>query len=85
MRTIRIFANYSIPLVWGVVGLVVGCVLAYFSIAWIYMHIIMRPQDITPADGLTCLILSLVCGIFIGSAALYASAQTRWYGVRRPG
>ena len=32
MRQIRLFANYSIPLVWGIVGLVVGCVGAHFAL-----------------------------------------------------
>jgi len=82
VKKVKIFANYSIPLVWGVVGLIVGCVGAYFGLAFIWMHAIMRPEDVTPADGQTVLILSLVSGIFIGSALLYASAQTRWPGAK---
>ena len=82
VKKVKIFANYSIPLVWGVVGLIVGCVGAYFGLAFIWMHAIMRPEDVTPADGQTVLILSLVTGVFIGSALLYASAQTRWQGAK---
>jgi FtsH-binding integral membrane protein len=82
VKKVKIFANYSIPLVWGVVGLLVGCVGAYFALAYIWMHAIMRPEDVTPADGTTVMILSLVTGIFIGSALLYASAQTRWQGAK---
>jgi hypothetical protein len=79
VKQIKLFAKYSIPLVWGIIGLVVGCVGAYFSLAWIWMHIIMRPENVTPTDGLTVLILSLVTGVFMGSALLYGSAQTRWH------
>jgi hypothetical protein len=85
VKTVKIFARYSIPLVWGIVGLIVGCVGAYFTLAFIWMHVIMRPQDITPTDGLTVIILSLVTGIFIGSASLYASAQTQGQGARNHG
>jgi hypothetical protein len=85
VKKVQIFARYSVPLVWGVVGLVVGCVGAYFGLAFIWMHVIMRPEDITPTDGLTVIILSLVAGAFIGSASLYASAQTRWHGASTHG
>jgi hypothetical protein len=83
MKKVKIFARYSIPLVWGIVGLLAGCVGAYFSLAFIWMHVIMRPQDITPTDGLTVIILSLVTGVFIGSASLYASAQSRWQSAKQ--
>jgi hypothetical protein len=85
VKKVKIFARYSVPLVWGIVGLIVGCVGAYFGLAFIWMHVIMRPQDITPTDGLTVIILSLVTGVFIGSASLYASAQTRWAGIGNHG
>lgn len=82
MRQIRLFARYSIPLVWGIVGLVVGCVGTYFALAFVWTHAIMRPEAVTPADGLTVIILSLVAGAFAGSASLYASAQTRWHAAK---
>lgn len=85
VKKVKIFAKYSIPLVWGVLGLIVGCVGAYFGLAYIWMHAIMRPEDVTPADGQTVIILSLVTGVFIGSALLYASAQTRWQGIKSHG
>jgi hypothetical protein len=85
VKKVKIFARYSVPLVWGIVGLIVGCIGAYFGLAFIWMHVIMRPQDITPTDGLTVIILSLVTGVFIGSASLYASAQTRWAGIGNRG
>jgi len=43
VRQIRLFAKYSIPLVWGMVGLVVGCVGAYFVLAFVWTHVIMPP------------------------------------------
>jgi hypothetical protein len=83
VKQIKLFAKYSIPLVWGIIGLVVGCVGAYFLLAFVWMHVIMRPETVTPTDSLTVMILSLVAGVFIGSALLYASAQTRWHGARQ--
>ena len=47
VRQIRLFAKYSIPLVWGIVGLVVGCVGAYFVLAFVWTHAIMRPEAVT--------------------------------------
>lgn len=85
MKKVKIFARYSIPLVWGIVGLVAGCIGAYFGVAFIWMHLIMRPEDVTPSDGLTVIVLSLVAGVFIGSASLYASAQTRWQAAKNHG
>jgi hypothetical protein len=82
VKQIRLFAKYSIPLVWGIVGLVIGCVGAYFALAFIWTHVIMPPENVTPADALTVMILSLITGVFIGSASLYASAQTRWQGAK---
>jgi len=78
VKKVKIFAEFSVPLVWGIVGLVAGCVGAYFALAFIWTHWMIRPQDVTPSDGLTVIILSLIAGVFIGSASLYASAQTRW-------
>jgi hypothetical protein len=85
VKKVKIFAEYSIPLVWGIVGLVVGCVGAYFGLAFLWMHVIMRPEAITPTDGLTVMILSLICGVFIGSASLYASAQSHWQSAKHHG
>jgi hypothetical protein len=82
VRKAGFFARYGIPLVCGVAGLIGGCVGAYFGLAFVWMHVIMRPEDVTASDGLTVIILSLVAGAFIGSAALYASAQTRWQGAK---
>jgi len=83
VRQIRLFANYSIPLVWGIVGLVIGCVGAHFALAFVWTHFIMRPEAVTPDDGTAVIILSLISGVFIGSAALFASAQDRWQGAKQ--
>src|SRR5580692_12182705 len=78
MQKIKLFANYSIPVIWGVVGLVVGCVAFYLPVAIMWERIIVKPENITPSDGLTVIILSVIAGIFIGAAALFGSAQNRW-------
>ncbi|MFZ3216607.1 MAG: hypothetical protein WA192_11155 [Candidatus Acidiferrales bacterium] len=78
MKRIKLFANYSIPVVWGVVGLVLGCLGAYFPISTMWEHVIVKPENVTPTDGLTVIILSLIAGVFVGSAALFGSAQNRW-------
>jgi len=75
---VKLFANYSIPLVWGILGLVAGCVVAYFGFVFVWTRAIIPHQAPTPEDGLMVMILSLIAGVFIGSASLYASAQTRW-------
>jgi len=83
VKTVKIFAKYSIPLVWGIIGLVGGLVGTYFVLAYTWTIFIIRPQDVTPEDGLMVMILSLIAGVFIGSASLYASAQNRWQGAKQ--
>ncbi len=78
MQKIKLLANYSIPVVWFVVGLVIGCVAVYLPLSYMWERVIVTPETVTPADGLTVLILSLIGGVFIGSAALFGSAQNRW-------
>jgi|HubBroStandDraft_1064217.scaffolds.fasta_scaffold04400_5 hypothetical protein len=78
MQKIKLFANYSIPVIWGVAGLVVGCVAFYLPVAIMWERIIVKPENITPSDGLTVILLSVIAGIFIGAAALFGSAQNRW-------
>jgi len=78
MQKIKLFANYSIPVVWGVVGLVFGCVAVYFPLSTLWEKVIVKPENVTPTDGATVLILSLIGGVFIGAAALFGSAQNRW-------
>jgi hypothetical protein len=69
--------------VWGIVGLVLGSVITYFALALSLTRLIMRPEDATPADGLTVILVAFISGVFIGSASLYASAQTHWQGARQ--
>lgn len=78
MQKIKLFANYSIPVVWGIVGLVAGCVAVYYPLSTMWEHVIVKPENVTPTDGATVLILSLIGGVFIGAAALFGSAQNRW-------
>jgi hypothetical protein len=78
MQRIKLFVNYSIPLVWGVVGLVVGCVVVYLPLSYMWERVIVTPETVTPADGLTVMILALIGGVFIGAGALFGSAQNRW-------
>jgi hypothetical protein len=78
MQKIKLFANYSIPVVWGVVGLVIGCVGVYFPLSTMWEHVIVKPENVTATDGLTVIILSVIAGVFVGSAALFGSAQRRW-------
>jgi hypothetical protein len=78
MQKIKLFANYSIPVVWGIVGLVVGCVAVYYPLSTMWEHVIVKPENVTPTDGLTVIILSVIGGVFIGAAALFGSAQDRW-------
>jgi hypothetical protein len=78
MQKIKLFANYSIPVVWFVVGLVIGCVAMYLPLSFLWERVIVTPETVTPTDGLTVIILSLLAGVFVGSAAFFGSAQHRW-------
>jgi len=78
MQKVKLFASYCIPVVWGVVGLVVGGVAVNYPLSFMWERVIVKPENVTPADGLTVIILSVIGGVFIGAAALFASAQNRW-------
>jgi hypothetical protein len=67
MQKIKLFANYSVPVIWGVVGLVVGCVAFYLPVAIMWERVVVKPENITPTDGLTVIILSVIAGVFIGA------------------
>jgi energy-converting hydrogenase Eha subunit A len=78
VQKVKLLANYCIPVVWGVVGLVVGCVAVNYPLSFVWERVIVKPENVTPADGLTVIILSVIGGVFIGAAALFGSAQNRW-------
>ena len=78
MQKVKLFATYCIPVVWGVVGLVAGSIAVNYPLSFIWERVIVKPENVTPADGLTVIILSVIGGVFIGAAALFGSAQKRW-------
>jgi hypothetical protein len=78
VQKVKLFANYSIPVVWFVVGLVIGCIAVYYPLSTLWEHIIVKPENVTPSDGLAVIILSVLAGVVVGSAALFGSAQRRW-------
>jgi hypothetical protein len=78
MQKIKLFANYSIPVVWLVVGLIIDCVAVYYPLSIVWERVIVTPETVTPTDGLTVIILSVIADVFVGSAALFGSAQHRW-------
>jgi hypothetical protein len=71
-------AKRIIPAVCGVVGLVLGCVAAYFILSDLWTRIIVQPADVTARDLYIVLALSTIAGIITGLLALLASAQRYW-------
>jgi len=67
-----------IPVVSALIGLVAGCVIAYFALALFWTHVIIRPENVTARDSWIVVILSLVIGVITGIAMLVASAQRCW-------
>jgi H+/Cl- antiporter ClcA len=78
MQKIKLFANYSIPVIWGIVGLVAGCVASYLFLGAIWTHVFVKPENATSTDFYTVVILALITGVFVGAAALFNSAMNRW-------
>jgi hypothetical protein len=78
MQKVKLFANYCIPVVWGVVGLALGVVALNYPLSLMWERVIVKPENVTPTDGLTVIILSVIGGVFIGAAARFSSAQNRW-------
>jgi hypothetical protein len=78
MQKVKLFANYCIPVVWGVVGLALGVVALNYPLSLMWERVIVKPENVTPTDGLTVIIFSVIGGVFIGAAARFSSAQNRW-------
>jgi len=78
MQKVKLFANYCIPVVWGVVGLALGVVALNYPLSLMWERVIVKPENVTPTDGLTVIILSVIGGVFIGAAARSGIAQNRW-------
>jgi nitrate reductase gamma subunit len=71
-------AKRIIPAVYGAIGLVVGCLAAYFTLAFLWTRIVVRPVDVTAHDADIVFALSIIAGIITGSVALLVSAQRYW-------
>jgi hypothetical protein len=71
-------AKRVIPAVCGLMGLVVGCVAAYFMLSNLWTRLIVQPADVTARDLYIVLTLSIIAGIITGSLALFTSAQRYW-------
>lgn len=71
-------AKRVIPAVCGLMGLVVGCVAAYFMLSNLWTRLIVQPADVTARDLYIVLTLSIIAGIITGSLALFTSAQLYW-------
>jgi len=71
-------AKRAIPAVCGLMGLVVGCIAAYFVLAFLWTRLIVSPADATGRDTDIVLALSIIAGILTGSLALLYSAPRYW-------
>ncbi|HXN99731.1 MAG TPA: hypothetical protein VN881_11705 [Candidatus Acidoferrales bacterium] len=71
-------AKRVIPAVCGAVGLVAGCVVAYFVLSTLWTRIVVQPADVAARDLYIVFALSIIAGIVTGSLALLVSAQRYW-------
>jgi nitrate reductase gamma subunit len=71
-------AKRIIPSVYGAIGLVVGCLVTYFVLAFLWTRIVVKPADVTAHDADIVFALSIIAGIIAGSLALLAPAQRYW-------
>ena len=67
-----------VPVVSALIGLVAGCVIAYFALALLWTHLIVRPENVTARDSMIVYTLSLIIGVITGIAMLAVSAQRCW-------
>ncbi len=68
----------AIPVVCGAVGLVGGCVMGYYVLAFVCTRFFVKPADVTAHDADIVFTLSIVAGIFTGWLAMQVSAQRYW-------
>jgi hypothetical protein len=71
-------AKRIIPAACGILGLVVGCVAAYFVLSNLWTRFVVQPADVTARDLYIVLTLSIIAGVITGLLALFASAQRYW-------
>ncbi|MGB8522584.1 MAG: hypothetical protein WCD43_06435 [Candidatus Acidiferrales bacterium] len=71
-------AKRIIPAVCAAIGLVAGCLAAYFILAFLWTRLVVKPADVTAHDADIVFALSIIAGIITGSLALLVSAQRYW-------
>jgi hypothetical protein len=71
-------AKRMIPAVCGIVGLVAGCVAAYFVLSTLWTRFIVHPADVSDHDLYIVLTLSMIAGVITGLLALLMTAQRYW-------
>jgi hypothetical protein len=73
------YLKKAVPVASGMVGLVAGCVIAYFPLALFWAHVIVRPENVTARDSMIVYSLSGITGVITGIAMLVVSAQRCWF------
>jgi len=76
-------AKRVIPAICGAAGLAVGCVAAYFILAFLWTRIVVQPADLTAHDADIVFALSIIAGIITGLLALQVSAHRYWNAENR--
>jgi nitrate reductase gamma subunit len=71
-------AKRAIPAVCGLIGLLAGCIAAYFVLAFLWTRLIVSPAEVTGRDTDIVFALSVIAGIITGSLALLYSAPRYW-------
>jgi nitrate reductase gamma subunit len=76
-------AKRTIPAIYGAIGLVFGCLAAYFILAFLWTRIVVKPAEVTAHDADIVFALSIITGIITGSLVLLLSAQRYWNSQNR--
>jgi hypothetical protein len=72
------YLKKTVPVVSALIGLVAGCIIAYFALALFWTHVIVRPENVTARDSWIVYSLSLIIGVITGISMLVVSAQRCW-------
>jgi hypothetical protein len=75
VQKVKLFANYSVPVVSGLLSFALGFLGAFLFLGRIWTHVFTRPDNVTAFDFYAVVTLAAVAGIVLAVGAVKFSAK----------
>lgn len=82
VQKVKVFANYSVPVISGIVSFALGFFGAFLLVGRIWTHVFTRPDTVTAFDFYAVVAIAAAAGIVLGAAAVKFSAKRFWVSGR---